>query len=83
MESWKKLKTSNVFSSFIVRSNPKRSVQVRELLGNNSLFAGQVYEHKSLALWAHDSIIFTTDLQTVKCYYSTLYSISSFTFIMM
>ena len=36
-ESWKKLKTSNLFSSFIMSSNRNRSALVRELLCNNSL----------------------------------------------
>ena len=71
-ESWKKLKTSNVFSSFIVCSNRNRSAAVRELLSNNSLFVGQLYEDKSLALRARDLIFFTTDLQTVN-YYSTIH----------
>ena len=39
-ESWKKLKTSNVFSPFIVCKNRNRSAPVRELLSNNSLFVG-------------------------------------------
>ena len=60
-ESWKKLKTSNVFSSFIVCKNLNRSALVSELLSNNSLFVGQLYEDKSLAL-ARDLIFFTTDL---------------------
>ena len=34
-ESWKKLKTSNVVSSFIVCSNRKRSALVRDLLSYN------------------------------------------------
>ena len=63
-ESRKKLKTSNLFSSFIVSSNRNRSALVRELLCNNSLFVGQLYEDKSLALRARDFIFFTTDLQT-------------------
>ena len=67
-ESWKKLKTSNVFSSFTV----DRSAPVRELLSNNSLFVGQLYDDKSLALRARDLIFFTTDLQTVN-YYSTIH----------
>ena len=58
-ESWKKLKTSNLFSSFIVGSNRNRSAQVRELWGNNSLFVGQLYEDKSRALRARDLIFFT------------------------
>ena len=46
-ESWKGLKTSNVFSSFIVCLNQNRSALMRELLSNNSLFVGQLYEDKS------------------------------------
>ena len=45
-----KLKTSNVFSWFIVCSNQTRSALVCELLSNNSLFVCQLYEDKSLAL---------------------------------
>ena len=71
-ESWKMLKTSNLFSSFIVSSNRNRSAQVCELLCNNSLFVGQLYEDKSLALRARDLIFFTTDLQTVN-YYTTIH----------
>ena len=71
-ESRKKLKTSNLFSSFIVRSNRNRSALVRELLCNNPLFVGQLYEDKSLALRARDLIFFTTDLQTVN-YYTTIH----------
>ena len=56
-EIWKKLKTSNLFSSFIVSSNRNKSA---------SLFVGQLYEDKSLALRARDLIFFTTDLQTVN-----------------
>ena len=67
-----KLKTSNLFSSFIVSSNRNRSAVVRELLCNNSLFVGQLYEDKSLALRARDLIFFTTDLQTVN-YYTTIH----------
>ena len=67
-ENWKKLKTSNVFSSFLVCWNRNRSAPVRELLNNNSLFVGQLYEDKSLALRARDFIFFTTDLQTVNYY---------------
>ena len=67
-ESCKKLKTSNVFLSFIVCLNRNRSAQVRELLSNNSLFVGQLYKDKSLAR----DLIFTTDLQTVN-YYSTIH----------
>ena len=57
------LKTSNLFLSFIVSSNRNRSALVRELLCNNSLFVGQLYEDKSLGLRARDLIFFTTDLQ--------------------
>ena len=45
---------------------------LRELLCNNSLFVGQLYKDKSLALQAFDLISFTTDLQTVN-YYSTIH----------
>ena len=72
VESWKKLNTSNVFSSFTVCSNRNRSAPVRELLSNNSLFVGQLYKDESLALHARDLIFFTTDLQTVN-YYSTIH----------
>ena len=48
-ESWKKLKISNVFSSFVCK-NQNRSALVRELL---------------TVLRARDLIFFTTDLQTV------------------
>ena len=71
-ESWKKLKTSNVFWSLIVCLKLNRSALVRELLSNNSLFVGRVCEDKSLALRAHDLIFFTTDLQTVN-YYITIH----------
>ena len=64
-ESWKKLKTSNVISSFMVCLNRNRSVLVCELLSNNSLFVSQLYEDKSLALRARDLIFFTIDLQAV------------------
>ena len=69
-EIWKKLKTSNVVSSFIVCLNRNRSALVRDLLSYNSLFVGQLYKDKSLMLQARDLIFFTTDLQTVN-YYST------------
>ena len=71
-ERRKKLNTSNLFSSFILSSNRNRSAIVRELLCNNSLFVGQLYEDKSLALRARDLIFFTTDLQTVN-YYTTIH----------
>ena len=67
-ESWKKLKTSNVFSSFIVYSNQNRSALVREMLSNSSLYVSQLYEDKSLTLHARD-LIFTTDLFTVYYYF--------------
>ena len=41
-----------------------------ELLSNNLLFVGELYEDKSLVLRAHYLIYFTTDLQTVN-YYAT------------
>ena len=71
-ESWKKLKTSNLFSAFFFSSNRNRSTLVRELLCNNSLFVGQLYEDKSLALRAGDLIFFITDLQIVNYYNSLL-----------
>ena len=52
--NWKRLKTSNVLSSFIVCQNRNRSAPVRELLSNNSLFVGQLYDDKSLALLARE-----------------------------
>ena len=64
--SWQ-LNNSNVFLSLIVCYNRKRSA----LLSNNSLFVGQLYEDKSLALRARDLIFFTTDLQTLN-YNSTI-----------
>ena len=36
---------------------------LRELLSNNSLFVGQLYEDKSLALRARDLISFASDLK--------------------
>ena len=54
----------SVFIVF-VSSNRNRSALVRELLCNNSLFVGQLYEDKSLALRARDLIFFTTYIQTV------------------
>ena len=63
-ENWKKLETSNVFSSFIECLNQNRSALVRELLSNSSLFVGcQLYKDKSLALCSRDLIFGTTDLQ--------------------
>ena len=37
-ESWKKLKTSNLFSSFIVSSNRNRPALVRELRARDLIF---------------------------------------------
>ena len=54
LESWKKLKTSNVFLPFIVCENQNRSALVPELLSIHSLFVGQLCEDKSLALCARD-----------------------------
>ena len=62
-ESWNKLKTSNVFWSFIVGSNRNRSALAANLTINNSVF---------VALHARDLILLTTDLQTVN-YYSTIH----------
>ena len=67
-----KLKTSNVFSYFIVCSNRNRSALVCELFCNNSLAVSYTIKIISLALCARDSIFFTTDLQTVN-YYSTIH----------
>ena len=55
-ESWKKLKTSNLFSCFIVCSNRNRSSLVRALLSNKKLFVGKLYDDKSHALRARDLI---------------------------
>ena len=41
------------------------------MLSNNSLFVGQLYEDKSIALRARDIIFFKTDLHIVN-YYSTI-----------
>ena len=71
-ESWKKVKTSNVFSSFIVCSNRNRSALVPKILIKNSLFVSQLYEDKSLALFARDLIFITTYKHTVN-YYSTIH----------
>ena len=61
-----------IFIPFIVCQNRNRSALVRELLSNISLFVGQLYVDKSLALRARDLLCFTTDLQTV-IYYSTIH----------
>ena len=58
-ESWKKLKTSNVFLLFIVCLNRNRSALRHDLLSNNSLFVGLLYKDKPLALCACDLIFFT------------------------
>ena len=47
-------------------------IKMCELLSNNSLFVGQLYEDKSLVLRACDLIFFTTDLQTVY-HYTTIH----------
>ena len=60
------MKTSNVVLSFIVCSNRNRSALLHDLSSYNSLFLGQLYEDKSLALHARDLICFTTDLQAVN-----------------
>ena len=46
--------------------NRNRSALVHDLLSNNSLFVGQIYEDISLALLARDLIFFTTDRQTLN-----------------
>ena len=54
----KKLKTSNVVSSFIVCSpNRNRSAIVRDLVGYNSFSVRQLYENISLALFARDLLL--------------------------
>ena len=50
---------------------------MRELLSNNSLFVGQLYEDKSLALCACDLIFFTTDLQTVNSLLELIYFLNN------
>ena len=42
-KSWKKLKATNIFSGFIARQNPNRSVEDRDLFSSNSLFVGKLY----------------------------------------
>ena len=50
-ESWKKLKTSNVVSSFIVCLNGNRSALVCDLLSYNSLFVSQTkINHSALVI---------------------------------
>ena len=46
-------------------------IEIDQLLANNSLFVGKLYEDKSIALRARDLIFFTTDLQTVNYYTTT------------
>ena len=53
-----------VFVVYIVRSIRNRSAPMRDLWIYNSLFVGQLYEYKSLALHARDLNFLTTDLQT-------------------
>ena len=50
-------------------------IEIEQLLCNNSLFVGQLYEDKSLALRPRDLIFFTTDSKTVN-YYSTIHCLS-------
>ena len=45
---------------------------MRDLLSNNVLFVGKLYEDKSLALLARDLIFLTNDQQTVN-FYSTIH----------
>ena len=71
-ENWKRLKTSNMFSSLIVCKNGNRSALECELPSNNSMFVGQVYEDKLLTQRARDLIFVTTDIQTVN-YYTTIH----------
>ena len=52
----------------ILQCNSEKFLIFCELLSNNSLFVGQLYEDKSLVLRAGDLIFFTTDLQTVNYY---------------
>ena len=61
-----------MFSSFIVCKNRNRSALICELLSNNSLFVGQLYEDRLFALRARDLIFFTTDLKTLN-YYTTIH----------
>ena len=68
----KKTEDFKCVSSCIVCKNQNRSALVSELLSNKSLFVGQFYEDKSLALHAHDMIFFATYLQTVN-YYTTIH----------
>ena len=49
-ESSKKLKSSYLILSFLFCSNRNRSALVRELLSNNSLFVGQLYEDKYILM---------------------------------
>ena len=53
---WRKVGLKMCFRRLVCVRAP-----VRELLSNNPLFVGQLYEDKSLALRARDLISFTTD----------------------
>ena len=75
-ESWKKLKSSNVFSSFIVCSNQNRYALVHEWLSNNSQCVGRLYEDRSLALWLRDLIFSITAYLQTENYYSTIHCYS-------
>ena len=77
-ESWKKLKTSNVFLWFIDCSNQNRSALVRDLLSNNSLFVGQLYKDSSLQLTSKQRITIQqitarADLFPIRYTYPTLF----------
>ena len=63
MEKLKELKVLNDYIPFIVCKNRNRLAPVRELLSNISLFVGQLYADKSLALRTRDLLSSTTDLQ--------------------
>ena len=47
-------------------------IKIDQLLSNNSMFVGLLYEDKPFALRALDLIFFTTELQTMN-YYSTIH----------
>ena len=67
---WRKVEKAEDFKCvFVVYcALDNRSAIVRELLSNNSLFVGHLYEVKLLALRACDLIFLSTDLQTVNDY---------------
>ena len=52
-------------------------IEIDQLLSNNSMFVGLMYEEKSLALRAHD-LIFTNDLNNsllgLICFLSNAYN---------